>query len=318
MRSSSYPFLKLLTMLLPPILIGGAEFVRHEFWVDTLSMEAGNVLITVFVFALSLWYAEWMFRRIETSNTRLAEEEARRAVYEERERLAGELHDNIAQGLFFLNVKLQKGHTEEAKSAVTEINNHLRQAIFNLRTLPEETADFEGRLRRWLEEWSILAGIPCRIMIRIGDRPFSTSEEVQLFGLIQEAFTNIRKHSRAGQAELELLADREGWRLAVRDDGVGISLGMGTGTGAEEAGRVEEADKAYRADRAADVAGRVEKAAAGSVSANEARTAAGGGRYGLSLMAKRAEALQGTFRVASLEQGGTLVTVESRRKGGEG
>jgi signal transduction histidine kinase len=278
---SSYPYLKLFTILFPPILIGGAEVIRHEWWVNVISIEAGNLLIAVIALALSLWYAEWMFRRIEASNARLAEEQARRAVYEERERLAGELHDNIAQGLFFLNVKLQKGHTEEAKSAVAEINNHLRQSIFNLRSLPEETADFEDRLRRWLEEWSAISGIRCRIRIEAASADFSTAEEVQLFGLIQEAFTNIRKHSRADHAGLELLAGPDQWQLTVTDNGTGIPQEvMMNGLNGS-----------------------------GPVSVH---------RYGLLMMAKRAEALHAGFSISRPEQGGTVLRVISRNEVGEG
>ncbi|WP_438444247.1 sensor histidine kinase [Gorillibacterium sp. sgz5001074] len=218
----TYPVLKLFTILFPPLLVGTAEVVRHEWWAGSLSMEAGNVIITVIVFVMSWWYAVWMFRRIEASNNRLAEEEARRAVYEERERLADELHDHIAQGLFFLNVKLQKGRTDEAKSAVADIHNHLRQAIFNLRTDPLEQGDYAGRLGRWLEEWSALSGIPCRTDIRCTGPGLPTADEVRLSGLIQEAFINIRKHSRAERASFLFEESTEGWKAVISDDGIGM------------------------------------------------------------------------------------------------
>lgn len=275
---SSYPYLKLFTMLFPPILIGSAEYVRHEWWTESLSMEAGNVLITVIVFLLSFWFAEWMFRRIGASNDRLTEERARRAVYVERERLAGELHDSIAQTLFFLNVKLQKGELAEARSAAAEINSHLRQAISNLKSPPELTEHLELRLRRWLEEWSQLSGVACDISINVPSGGFSVNQEVQLVGLVQEAFTNIRKHSKATRAWIRLEGDASGWELSVTDNGRGIpSLGT------------PSASKEERSDCSNDAP-------------------QDGGQYGIPLMRQRAEGLGAVFQISSSSGGGTEVS----------
>lgn len=269
----NYPLsvLKLFTILLPPLLIGSAEYVRHEWLLGYVSMEAGNVYITLIAFVLSFLYAQWMFRKIGETNARLAEEQARRAVYEERDRLAGELHDNIAQTLFFLNVALQKGRIEEARSAASEINSHLRQAIFNLRAMPEESAAFPERLRRWLSEWSLVSGIACDVRVELPERYFSMAEEVELFGLIQEAFTNIRKHSGATRADISLAAGRDGWTLAIGDNGRGL-------------------------------AGETKAAGDGTA---EPRS----GRYGMAMMKKRAEALGGLLDIRSPETGGMRIVV---------
>jgi nitrate/nitrite-specific signal transduction histidine kinase len=216
--------LKLLAILVPPIIIGSFEYIRHDFLLSELSMESGNVYITVLTLLLSYLFANWMFRSIERTNERLAAEEARRAVYEERERLAEELHDNIAQILFFLNVQLKKGDLQEARSAVTEIDQHLRQVIYNLRTAPETGGTFHSRLTTWLEEWSGLSGIAVEQHIDIQDLSVSPSAEVQLFAIIREAFTNIRKHSQADHAAIHLQLNSQGklGRLEIRDNGVGI------------------------------------------------------------------------------------------------
>ena len=66
-----------------------------------------------------------------------------------------ELHDDLAQTLFFLNVKLRQGDIEEAKAAVSEIDNSLRQAIFNLRTPPEEGTSLEQRIHTYLRELAV-------------------------------------------------------------------------------------------------------------------------------------------------------------------
>jgi signal transduction histidine kinase len=226
MENMNFVVLRMITILLPTLMIGGFEYFRHNVMVDYLSMEAGNIYMTILTFVLSYIFANWMFRHIAQSNVRLAEEQARRAVYEERERLANELHDNIAQTLFFLNVKLQKGHLEEAKSAVSDINNQVRQAIYNLRSSPDEGAEFMERVDLWLQEWSLITGIVVHKELNMESNYFSPVEEVNLFGIIQEAFTNIRKHSQADKATISFKAEQGAWILLITDNGNGIRTGF--------------------------------------------------------------------------------------------
>lgn len=220
-----YRKLEILTIALPPLLIGGFEFIRHMYLLPYISMKTGNYIITALTLALSFLYTKWVFRIIRRQNKQLAKEQAHLAVYEERERLARELHDGIAQTLFFLNVKLKQGHIEEARNAVAMIDNHVRQAIFNVRSIPDvASGSFPARLAKWLEQWSALTGI--EVEHEFTDIPegfFTSAHEVPLFGIIQEAFHNIRKHSQAQNAFLRLQARvRSGWELEIRDDGVGI------------------------------------------------------------------------------------------------
>lgn len=222
----TYQTLKWLTILLAPLIIGGFEFLRHGLLLGYIPMEAGNYYITLLTFVLSYIFANWMFSTIKGMNQRLAEEQARRAVYEERERLARELHDNIAQTLFFLNVKLKQGKIEEAHSAVCDIDHHVRQAIFNLRSLPQGDSSLDQRLSKWLNEWSTLSRIEIVSNIDIPQTYFSPGEEVQLFGIIQEALANIRKHAKAQQANISFTALPEGWRLWIADDGMGLIADM--------------------------------------------------------------------------------------------
>ncbi|MGN7468666.1 sensor histidine kinase [Brevibacillus sp. SAFN-007a] len=219
----SYRLFYWLTVLIPAIIIGGFEFIRHDFLLPYMSMETGNVYITLLTLFLSYLFATWMFRTIKQMNARIVEEQARRAVYEERERLARELHDGIAQSLFFLNVKLKQGHIDDARVAVTAIDNHVRQAIFNLRSLPEE-GSFDQRLEKWLTQWSALSGVDVALDLRVKESFFTPAEEVQLFGIIQEAFANIRKHAQAKHSWIRLTTDEpRSWQLVIEDDGVGIA-----------------------------------------------------------------------------------------------
>jgi nitrate/nitrite-specific signal transduction histidine kinase len=224
----TYRKLFLVVVLLPPLIIGGFEFIRHDFLLAYMSMETGNLYITLIAFLLSFLFASWVFRMIKRMNARLVEEQARLAVYQERERLARELHDGIAQSLFFLNVKLRQGQLEEARAAVSEIDRHVRQAIFNLRALPEEGNSFNARLEKWLAQWSALTGVEVEHQLDLPDGRFTPAEQVQLFGIVQEAFANIRKHAQARHARILLQPEgKQGWRLVISDDGKGLDQQSG-------------------------------------------------------------------------------------------
>ncbi|QIC07287.1 sensor histidine kinase [Brevibacillus sp. 7WMA2] len=218
----NYRWLKLTSIMLPTIMIGGFEYARHEFLLPYFTMDEGNVIITIMTLVLSFIFATWVFGKIKRMSEKLAKEKAKHAVYEERERLAQELHDNIAQAIFFLNVKLNQEKIEEAKATISEIDNQLRQAIFNLRSHPEEGVLLTDRLRKWLHEWSLITGIEVKQELDGMDQYFKPAEQVHLFSIIQESFTNIRKHADASHAEIQWQFQGTGWYLLIKDNGMGF------------------------------------------------------------------------------------------------
>ncbi|WHX99956.1 ATP-binding protein [Neobacillus sp. DY30] len=220
----SYRLMKFFTVLIPTLLIGGFEFFRHSVIHHHLSMETGNYLITILTLIISYAFASWMFKTIELKNQKLTNEREMRAIYEERERLAKELHDSIAQTLFLLKVYLKKGKSKEAASLVNSIDTQLRQAIFNLRMNPAEHVNFSNRLQNWLEDWMTVSGIDIDSDIQLKDRYFTAAEEVQIFGVIQEALINIRKHSAATTVTFKFHTCNNEWELNIEDNGRGFNL----------------------------------------------------------------------------------------------
>ena len=163
-------YLKLFAVLIPTVLIGGFEYIRHIYLLPYLSMSIGNLIITLLTFIISFIFATWMFNTIRRINERLVQEQAIRAVYEERNRLYREFHDGIAQTLFFLNIQLKQGKIEEAQTAVAEINNDVRQIIFNLRCSLEEGYSLKERIHKWLYEWGALTGIDVTQTVEIPEK----------------------------------------------------------------------------------------------------------------------------------------------------
>jgi two-component system nitrate/nitrite sensor histidine kinase NarX len=186
-------------------------------------METGNYFITILTFIISYAFSNWMFKTIKDQNHRISSEREIRAIYEERERLAKELHDNIAQTLFLLKVNLRKGKLNDAKGLVNSIDSNLRQAIYNLRTSPSEHVTLSTRIENWLDDWNTVSGIDLKSLININENFFTPAEEVLLFSLLQEAFTNIRKHSDAKCATILFHTHPNEWELVIEDDGKGFS-----------------------------------------------------------------------------------------------
>ncbi|MDR2076209.1 MAG: histidine kinase, partial [Desulfovibrio sp.] len=116
------------------------EFLRHRFMHD-MYMNWGNLLVAVFSSLLFLSYFTVIFRLIEKLTARLHEEVAHSMIHKERDRIANSLHDNIAQTIFFMNIKLleiekylNKESTEflklqEMKEAILTIDSEIRDNI---------------------------------------------------------------------------------------------------------------------------------------------------------------------------------------------
>ncbi|WP_172197537.1 sensor histidine kinase [Saccharibacillus qingshengii] len=140
----SYTQIKWLILFLPTVVVGLWEYVRHQFLMPVLSMDAGNLLTPVLVFLVSVTLLRRLFAMLERMQSELAQARGIKANLEAREELARELHDGIAQSLFLLSVKLDRmeksagaaGLGDElgtVRRTVHEVNRYVRQALANLR-----------------------------------------------------------------------------------------------------------------------------------------------------------------------------------------
>ena len=159
------------------------------------------------------------------------------AVLQERQRVAREVHDGLAQTLGYLNVQMgivdhrlaneewAKAQAElEAMAHVTrEAYHDLRQSITDLRTPLSPGGSLRRALREHLERFSAQTGIPCTFEGHKGTPAMlSPSAEVQLIRIVQEALTNVKKHSSGAQVWLNVEANDRHVRVVIRDDGPGF------------------------------------------------------------------------------------------------
>jgi signal transduction histidine kinase len=173
---------------------------------------------------------------IAIDNAYLHQRVASLAVAQERLRIAHEMHDGIAQVLGYVNTKVQaaneyirRGKTEEATVqlhelavAAREAYGDVREAIVDLRTLPEPRRSFAEVLEEYLLRWGEQTGIDTQLTIESG-LLLPASAELQLVRIIQESLTNVRKHSKATTARIDIRRRDGAFVVSIVDDGVGFN-----------------------------------------------------------------------------------------------
>ncbi|MBI4288013.1 MAG: GAF domain-containing protein, partial [Chloroflexi bacterium] len=145
-------------------------------------------------------------------NARLHEKVQSAATIEERERIAREMHDSLAQVLSYINIKTQavrsflaKGNLDQAQSHLSELEEsarglytEVREAILGLRVAAPLQQGLVPALKEYVFRFSQLSNLKAELNIN-EDRlaPLSLATEVQVIRIIQEALTNVRKLARA-------------------------------------------------------------------------------------------------------------------------
>ena len=161
------------------------------------------------------------------------------ATLTERERLARSLHDRLAQTLGYINIKTSLIQEQLANHGIAEANNDLRElklitretytdvreAIFNLRTKIEAGRDFLPMLRDYIAEYELQHRISTQLVAEASVfDTFSPQTSTQLFYIIQEALSNVRKHAQASKATIRFMPQEDWLRLVIKDNGCGFDL----------------------------------------------------------------------------------------------
>ncbi len=174
---------------------------------------------------------------IAIKNARLHQQMRYLAALEERDRLAREMHDNVAQSLSALKLQasfigelLRNGQIEQAQKqlaeltqAATEAHTDVREAIFSLHNSASNDAEFLPTLQAYLERYQKSYGIKAHLSVQQGTViSLSPKAVVQMTRIIQEALTNVRKHAQAHTAWVRLEQKGDLLTITVEDDGQGF------------------------------------------------------------------------------------------------
>lgn len=172
-------------------------------------------------------------------NARLHRQVQAMAIAEERERIAREMHDSLAQLLGYVNTKaqaadqfLQNGNTERGREhlqqlsqAAREAYSDVREGILGLRTASELQQGVIEAIASFIERWQDQTGLQVDLSIDYSGRAadaLSAISELQLLRIVQEALSNVRKHSGASRATVELREQDNGVLVRIADDGAGF------------------------------------------------------------------------------------------------
>jgi len=164
------------------------------------------------------------------------EEARRQAVLEERNRIARDIHDTLAQGFAAILMQLQAVQRSSSSlppnlarsidTAVDLARSHMveaRRSVGALRPQDIETGDVAALLERTTALARRTTDVPIELVI--DDLPrLGAGVQREIAGIAQEALTNAVRHARARTIRIHAAATRsEGLRLSVADDGRGIA-----------------------------------------------------------------------------------------------
>lgn len=228
------------TVLLPAIVVFGVEVLRHEVLPDVLHDALpemlGNVVTGAAALVISAVVLLPIYRRLQAADGQLQATRVTQAVTEERDRLARELHDTVAEALSFLNVKaaaldrslspVASGDAQpiavEIAKAVQETSLRVRDAIFDLRTGPEPGEPLDAWIRSYARRFAELHGLSGDVVEQGHGRTLTLQNQLHAMAIVREALHNVAKHSQARTFAVRLEWTPAEMIIAVSDDGRGL------------------------------------------------------------------------------------------------
>ena len=186
---------------------------------------------------LALLHATGDLLGIAVERARLFTRSTQLGALEERNRLAREIHDTLAQGLAAIALQLEsvdalleagagvkRARPSVARAlALTRANlEEARRSVLDLRAASLEGQTLAQALEALARETALEGGGRVACEITGGGRPLPARIEAGLYRIAREALTNVARHARAAKARLALVMTPEEARLTIEDDGRGF------------------------------------------------------------------------------------------------
>ncbi len=176
-----------------------------------------------------------MIEELEAARSDLARAERQAGVLEERQRLAGEIHDTLAQGFTSVVMHLEapeetldpdpgaaRGHIDRARQTARDSLGEARRFLWALRPETVARQPLSQALQRIGQRWSAESGIRLLLETTGAERPLPAPVEATFLRAAQEALANARKYSQASQVTLTLTYMEDQTVMDVQDNGVGF------------------------------------------------------------------------------------------------
>jgi two-component system sensor histidine kinase DegS len=241
-ENRSFQTLKWVTTVVPAIAVVAFEVLRHNLLDRFLSLPAGNVLVGFLALNASWIFSRLIFRKVDRLHAqalvRSREMATLSAMMHERETLSRELHDGLAQLAASLLVRLdtvgelvKHGASDDAlreieqlRGMTSDLYGDVRESIVGLRARIDEVGLVHA-LRSYLDSYEDRHGIIVTFESEEAPATIPPIVGIQLFRIMQEALTNVRKHAGARSVVVRLDEAGPGTLiLSIADDGKGFDV----------------------------------------------------------------------------------------------
>ena len=178
------------------------------------------------------------------SRIHLAEHIRQEALSEERNRMARELHDTLAQGftgvviqleaaedILTLNTETARAHILRARSLARESLSEARRSALALRLQALKDSDLPTALARFAAHLTAGTSVQAEFVLHGTARALPPEKEDNLLRITQEALTNVLRHANARRVRIDLSYNPRHVRLSIEDDGQGLNSVSGNGLG---------------------------------------------------------------------------------------
>jgi signal transduction histidine kinase len=173
------------------------------------------------------------------TNVHLYNETRDLAVFEERNRIAREIHDTLAQGFAGIvlqleaaeqslndDIKQAQEHLDRARLLARENLNEARNSVWSLHPHPVGKTTIIDDLRTLIAGFIQNTGLRVEFKVSGEQRTLHPDIEKALFRIGKEALTNVEKHARANRVDIALAFSSNTIQLSVVDDGVGFDTSI--------------------------------------------------------------------------------------------
>lgn len=219
----------------------------------TAAPGGGSAMMLLLVRAVVMLVIGIMFTTLRTQRDekqrlleRLTATERKTGMLEERQRLAREIHDTLAQGFAAILAHLETAelgrengadrdselqHLASARRVARDSLEEARRMMAALRPEILEIADLPAAMNRIAESWARRTAVPCTVSVTGTPNPLHRDIEVALLRTAQESLANAWKHARPSRVTITLSYMGDIVVLDVQDDGVGGAGAGGFGFG---------------------------------------------------------------------------------------
>lgn len=216
---------------------------RADFYavVAGLAFNGGAILFLIIMFNQQLaerQKAMELAESLESANAKLAAYNAKieaLTLQNERQRMARELHDTLAQGVAGLVLQLEavKAHlaaenTERATAIVEQSIARARSTLAESRAVIDDlrsaSTNVTELVREKAERFKQSTGISCELEISVGENQLPAETLNHAMNILSESLTNIARHAEATKVKVEFVIQNQSLQLEVRDNGKGFDV----------------------------------------------------------------------------------------------